>query len=82
MHSPPPHPCPPGTSNKVAKKTTSCLGYYSLPLATLREGDFKLAMRQPGSGRPMAHHNTAWVKVTLKWLGEDKPNPMYSGPQA
>ncbi|KXZ48189.1 hypothetical protein GPECTOR_30g285 [Gonium pectorale] len=38
------------------------LGYYSLPLASLAEGDFKLNLRSPKSGEPLPLERT-WVKA-------------------
>ncbi|KXZ52118.1 phospholipase C [Gonium pectorale] len=52
------------------------LGYYSLPLASLAEGDFKLNLRSPKSGEPLPLERT-WVKVGLRWqaAAQDTPAP-------
>ncbi|GFR43349.1 hypothetical protein Agub_g4271 [Astrephomene gubernaculifera] len=42
------------------------LGYFSLPLSTLAEGDFKLQLRHPRRGERLDPTRT-WVKVGFTW---------------
>ncbi|PNH02234.1 1-phosphatidylinositol 4,5-bisphosphate phosphodiesterase delta-3-A [Tetrabaena socialis] len=73
------------TSSKHAVADT--LGYFSLPLSTLAEGDFKLALRKPDTGRTLPGHK-GWVKVSFKWGADENAaadatagaNAMYGGP--
>ncbi|KAG2445371.1 hypothetical protein HYH02_008836 [Chlamydomonas schloesseri] len=53
------------------------LGYFTMPLSTLKPGDYKLQLCHPDSGK-LLPADQAWIKVNLKWADD---NPMYAGPQ-
>ncbi|GIL85730.1 hypothetical protein Vretimale_13167 [Volvox reticuliferus] len=63
-----------GIGGAVRTAVADSLGYFALPLSTLKEGDYKLALKDPSTGRPLdAQRN--WIKVGLYWedgaKGED-----------
>jgi hypothetical protein len=88
--NPPPPPAPPRPF-AVGSAVAGTLGYYTLPLASLCEGEYKLILKHPHTGLTMERKDT-WIKVGLHWrqpaeqakeAGEqDGANPMYGGPSA
>ncbi|EFJ53227.1 hypothetical protein VOLCADRAFT_86296 [Volvox carteri f. nagariensis] len=56
----------PVIGGKVRNAVADTLGYFALPLATLKEGDYKLSLKDPTTGEVQDAGKT-WVKVRLHW---------------
>ncbi len=66
------------TGEAVDHADADTLGYATLPLATLAEGEYKMHLKSPSDGSNKSEkHN--WIKVKLSW--KDAGNPMYAGRQ-
>ncbi|GLC40956.1 hypothetical protein PLESTB_000962700 [Pleodorina starrii] len=60
-----------GIGGAVGRAVADSLGYFSLPLSRLVEGEYKLRLKCPRSGIPLDGKDN-WVKVGLRW--EQQPD--------
>ncbi|GLI70261.1 hypothetical protein VaNZ11_015108 [Volvox africanus] len=74
-----------GIGGAVRSAVADSLGYFSLPLSVLAEGDFKLVLKDPVTGQTLDAQNN-WIKVGLRWEdgaeGEEDTDPQQDNESA